>query len=504
MNPMIIVGIVGVVVVLLLILFFSSYIKAKPNEAIMISGMGKQKFLIGGAGFKIPFLQRADKLNLETFQVDVKSSDAIPTNEFININVDAVANLKVSSEPEKMKRAFECLLSMNRNEIMTQVTQILQGNIREIIGTVELKNLVQDRQTVAEKIKENVVPDMAKLGIDLVSFNIQTFTDNDHVIENLGIDNIAKISKDAAIARAKADREVAVARAAENEASNRARVESENKIIEQNTEYELKVAALKIKTDTAKADADAAYSIQEQKRQEEVNIATVNAVISQKEREVELGNKQVELEEKKLTATINKKAEAEKYAKEKAAEAELFERQKKAEAEKYELEREAEMQKIKAEADKVTKQKAAEALKIQAEAEAAARVARAEAEKAAALAEAEGIEAKGKAEAEAILAKADAMKQYGDAATLQLVLDSGVLPEVVRAYSAPMAEALGKVGSITMYGEGNQARLVEEIGTNGSQIVEGLQKTLGIDVKSVLAGFLGGKILSDKEKKDNE
>ena len=502
METGIILAIVGGAVALLLILFFSSYIKARPNEAIMISGMGKQKFLIGGAGFKIPFLQRADKLNLETFQVDVKSSDSIPTNEFININVDAVANLKVSSEPEKMKRAFECLLSMSRNELMAQVTQILQGNIREIIGTVELKNLVQDRQTVAEKIKENVVPDMAKLGIDLVSFNIQTFTDNDHVIENLGIDNITKISKEAQIAKAKAEREVAVANAAEDEAANKARVDAQNKIIEQNTELDLKRAALKIKTDTAKADADAAYSLQEQKRQEEVNIATVNAVISQREREVELGNKQVELEEKKLAASINKKAEAEKFAKEKAAEAELFERQKKAEAEKYELEREAEMQKIKAEADKITKQKAAEALKIEAEAEAAARVAKAEAEKAAALAEAEGIEAKGKAEAEAILAKADAMKQYGDAATLQLILESGVLPEIVKAYSAPMAEAMGQIGSITMYGEGNQAKLVEEISKNGTQVVEGLQKTLGIDVKSVLAGFLGGKLLNGK--KDNK
>lgn len=161
------------------------------------------------------------------------------------------------------------------------------------------------------------------------------------------------------------------------------------------------------------------------------------------------------------------------------------------------------MQKIKAEADKVAKEKAAEALKIEAKAEAEARIAKAEAEKAAALAEAEGIEAKGKAEAEAILAKADAMKQYGDAATLQLILESGVLPEIVKAYSAPMAEAMGQIGSITMYGEGNQARLVEEISKNGTQVVEGLQKTLGIDVKSVLAGFLGGKLLGNN-KKDGE
>lgn len=132
-----------------------------------------------------------------------------------------------------------------------------------------------------------------------------------------------------------------------------------------------------------------------------------------------------------------------------------------------------------------------------AEAEAAARIAKANADKQAALAEAEGIKAKGEAEAQAILAKADAMKQYGDAATLQLVLDSGVLPTIVKAYSEPMAAAMGRIDSITMYGEGNQAKLAGEIATNGDQIFAGLEKTLGIDLKSVLAGALGTKLLGN-------
>lgn len=491
------------IVAFIIILFALSYVKAGPDTAIMVTGAGKKKILIGKAGFRIPFLQRTDSLSLKAFQVDIKTEEAIPTKEFININVDSVANLKVSSDPELLEKAFESILNMAESELQNQLQQVLQGNMREIVGTVEIKELVRDRQGVANKVKENVVPDMAKLGIEVVNFNIQSFSDDNKVIENLGIDNISQISKDASIARANAERDVAIASSAASEAANKAKVESQMKIVQQNTDYELQAAALKQKSDTAKAVADAAYDIEKQKRLEQINVAEVNANIAKREREVELGNREVELKEKKLQAEVNKVADSKKYADQMAAEADLFTRQKAAEAKKYELEQEAEMQKIKAEADKVAKQKAAEALKIQADLEAAAQIARANAAKEAALAEAKGIEAKGKAEADAIKAKAEAMKQYGEAATLQLILDSGVLPEIVKAYAEPVASAMSKIDSITMYGEGNTAKLTEEISKNGTQIFSGLEKATGLDIKSLLAGYLGGKLI-EKGKSDKE
>lgn len=493
-------------IALIVILLKCSYVKAGPDEAIRISGLGKPKYLIGRAGFKIPFFQRKDKISLRAFQVDIKTRESIPTTDFINILVDGVANLKISSDSALLPIAFETVSGIPESALIGQVQEVLQGNMREIIGTINLKELVQNRQGVAEQVKQNVVPDMKKLGIELLNFNIQNFSDENQVIENLGVDNVVQISKTAQIARANAEKEVAIAKAKAKEEANQQEVESQTKITEQNTTLSLKQSELKQATDTAKATADAAYSIEEQKKKQEVNIATVNATIAQKEREVELGNKQVELAERELAATVNKKADAEKYAAEQKAQAELFTRQKNAEAEKFELERKSEMQKIQAEAEKVAKEHLAEAeritaekealaLKVRAEAEAAAAVNRANAAKEAAIAEAEGIRAKGLAEAEAIEKKADAMKKYGEAATLQLILDSGVLPEIVKAYSAPMAEAYSHIGSITMYGEGNNAKLTEEIGKNGSQILEGLEKTLGIDLKSVLAGYLGGKII---------
>ena len=477
----------GVALVILIIIFIlCSNTKAGPDEAIMISGLGKRKILRGKAGWKIPFLQRKDRLSLKVFQVDIKTRESIPTNEFININVDGVANLKISSDPELLERAFEATLGMNQDDLIEQVKQVLEGNMREIIGTVGIRQLVQDRKGVAEAVKENVIPDMSKLGLELVNFNIQNFSDGNHVIENLGIDNISQISKEAAIAKANADRDVSIARAKAAQEANEAEVNSKTVIVQKNTEYSLKEAELKIKTDTARANADAAYKIQEQKRQEEINTATVNAEISKREREVELGNKEVELTEKKLTAEINKKAEAEKYAAERLAEAELYKRQKAAEAELLEAQRKAEKVKVEAEAQRIAREKAAEAVKLEAEAN-----------KQAAFAEAAGIEAKGNAEAKATREKAEAMKAFNDAATLKLVLDSGVLPETVRAYSEPIAAALGQIDGITMYGSGNEAKLVEEIQQHGDQIFAGINKTLGIDLKSVLLGYLGPKVLKD-------
>ena len=498
-----IVGIVVAVAVLGFLLFIASYVKAAPDTALIISGFGKRKIIIGGAGFRLPFLQRIDKLSLRVFQVDIKTDEAIPTSNFINIRVDGVANLKISSDPALLERAAESILNMTEENLIRQVQQVLQGNMREIVGTVDIKKLVQDRQGVANSVKENVVPDMAKMGIEVVNFNIQSFSDDNHVIENLGIDNIAQISKDASIAKANADRDVTIAKSEAEEAANRSRVEANQKIIEQNTALSLKESALKQQTDTAKAQADAAYKIEEQKRLQEINIAQINAEISKRERMVELENREVEIQEKKLAAEINKVADAKKYAAQQEAEADLFTRQKAAEAEKFELEKKAEMQKIQAQAEKIAKAEAAEALKIEAEAEAAAQVARANALKEAALAEAAGIEAKGRAEADAIKAKADAMKQYGEAATLQLILDSGVLPDIVNAYSKPIAEAMSQIDSITMYGEGNTAKLTEEITNNSTQIFAGLEKATGLDVKSLLAGYLGGKLIQ-KEKNSNE
>lgn len=163
----------------------------------------------------------------------------------------------------------------------------------------------------------------------------------------------------------------------------------------------MKKAELKKQSDTAQANADAAYKLEEQKRLQEINIAQINADIAKRERQVELGEREVELQQKQLEAAVNKKADAEKYAVEQKAQAELFQRQRAAEAELFELQKQAEAQKIQAEAAKTVKEREAEAKKIEAEAE-----------RFASEQKAAGIEAVGQAEAQAIEQKAEAMKKW--------------------------------------------------------------------------------------------
>ena len=149
------------VVAAVVILLILGYLKAPPDTAYIISGLRKRRILIGKAGWRVPFFERVDKISLRVMQVDVKTSEAVPTNEFINVSVDGVANIKVSSDPDLLQRAAESLLGMHQDELISLVTQVLEGNMREIVGSVGLKEMVQDRQGVAKKITENVVPDMA-------------------------------------------------------------------------------------------------------------------------------------------------------------------------------------------------------------------------------------------------------------------------------------------------------------------------------------------------------
>lgn len=489
MSP--IITIILIVAAIIILLFAISYVKAPPDTAYIITGPRKQRVLIGRAGFRIPFLQRVDKLPLNLIQVDIKTPDAVPTSEFINIFVDGVANIKIGSSKEDIALASQIFLQQKLTGIQAIAKEVLEGNMREIIGQMKLTDLVHNRDLFAEKVKDNAMQDMAKMGLQIINLTIQNFSDKENVIQNLGVDNITQIQKDAQIARANSERDVKIAQAAALEIANKASVEAQTKIIQQNTDYELKKSELKKQSDTAAADADAAYKIEEQKRLEEINVAQINADIAKREREVELGQKEVELQEKQLAAQINKKADAEKYATEQQAQAELFQRQRAAEAEKFELAQKAEAQKLQAEAEKIVKQRAAEAMKIQAEAE-----------RYASEQKALGIEAVGKAEAEAIEKKAEAMKKMGEASVLQLILDSNVLPEIVRASSEPLAAAYSKINGITMYGEGNTTKLAEEITNNSSQIVSSVEKSLGIDLKSVLAGYLGGKLANKPKDED--
>lgn len=188
----------------------SGYVKASPDKAYIISGLRKEpKVLIGKAGIKIPFLEKKDELSLQLIPIDVKTSSAVPTADYININVDAAVNVKVSSENTRLQLAAQNFLNKPVDYIGRVAREVLEGNMREIVGKMNLEEMVSDRQKFAELVKENAEPDLAAMGLDIVSFNVQNFVDENGVIENLGVDNIVKIQKNAAISRAESEKEIA-------------------------------------------------------------------------------------------------------------------------------------------------------------------------------------------------------------------------------------------------------------------------------------------------------
>ena len=155
---------IGVIAVLVIVLCCTGYVKAPPNVAYIISGPHKKsRTLVGRAGIKIPFIERLDKLQLGAIQIDVTTKSEVPTADYININLDSNVNIKVGTSATMLARAAENFLNMSRSDIAAHVVDMLEGNIREIIGQMHLTEMVSDRVAFAKKVSENAVPDLAAL-----------------------------------------------------------------------------------------------------------------------------------------------------------------------------------------------------------------------------------------------------------------------------------------------------------------------------------------------------
>lgn len=469
-------------------IFAAGYVKASPDKAFIISGLRKTpKVLIGKAGIKIPFLEKKDELNLQLIPIDVKTSSAVPTADYININVDAAVNIKISDDPAKLALAAQNFLNKPIEYIAKVAREVLEGNMREIVGKMSLQDMVGDRQKFADYVKENAAPDLGGMGLDIISFNVQNFTDGQGVIENLGVDNIVQISKNAAISRAIAEKEMAIARAQAEKDANDARIAAETEIEKKNNELEIQKAELKKQSDIKKAEADAAYSIQQQEQRKTIETTTADANLARMEKEIELKEREVAITERSLEAEIKKKAEANKFAAQQRADAELYEVQKQSEAELFERMKKAEAQKFEAEKKAEATKASSEAQKVAMENEAAGIAAKGRAE-------AEAIKAKAEAEAAGILKKAEAMKEYGEAATQQMMLDTlkvyfEKLPDIAEAIAKPMES----IDNITIY-EGGTSSLTGNVTTTMKQITDGVKDATGVDPMAFLAGILGGNL----------
>ena len=458
--------IIVIAVVLLLVLLFMSYVKAPPSYAFIISGLSREpRVLIGSGGFRIPFLERLDKVYLGQITVDIKTEESVPTNDFINVDVDAVAKIRVTPTSDGTRLAAKNFLNMSPIEIAEQLQDSLQGNMREIIGTLDLRSLNTDRDGFSDQVMMKASPDMSKLGIEIISCNIQNVTDKEGLIHDLGADNTAKIKKDASINRANAERDVKIQVAHADKEANDARVDADTAIAIKNNDLALKRASLKLQADTAQADADAAYSIQQQEQQKTINIKTVEAQIEKTRREQILSKEQIEIRMNQLAAEVEKKADADKYQVQKNAEADLEQRKRVAEAQRYEAEQRALAQNAASDATRYQLEQEAQGIKAKGEAEAYA------------------ILKKGEAEAMAMDKKAEAYKKYNSAAVAQMMIE--VLPQIFENVAKPISAI--KDVSIYSSGEGSGVTAISgNVPVAIKQAFDVLKSATGVDMADIM------------------
>ena len=477
---------IGIIVAILLIVFvLMSYVKCPPDMVYLISGLKKEpRIIVGKATLRIPFFERVDKLTLELIQIDVRTS-RVPTSDFINVDVDAVANVRIPNNPELIQVAARHFLNQDSNYIAGNVQQVLEGNMREIIGQMNLIDLVNNKQLFSQKIQENAKDDINNIGLEIVNLNVQSCTDDNNAIEDLGIDNLVKIQKTAKIAKAESEKEIKIAEAKADEEGAKARAEADAKIAEQQKELALKKSQYKIEQDNKKAEADAAYGIQKAQQMKTVNEAQVAAEVAKAEKMTELKEREVALKEKELDALVRKQADAEKYASEVKAQADKLVRQQEAEASLIEAETYAKSKVAEAKAEKEAAELEAAGIRAKLEAEAAGKKAILEAE-------AGGIRAKVLAEAEGIEKKAEAQAKMKEASIVEMICQA--LPQIAKEVSTP----LNNIDSITMYGD-QSSKLIESGTQNIDKILKVANDSLGLDLKSLIAGFAAKSMIDKKE-----
>ena len=425
---------------------------APPDTALIISGLLRRNYKVrnpdgtvaskkfgyrivrGGATFYVPGIERIDQLDMCLMQVDIKTAQPVPTKEYISVVVDAVANIKIGSDDLSIATAAEQLLHYNSDQIKALAKDVLEGNMREIIGQMTIADLVQNRDKFAQESIKAAMSDMSNMGLERINLTIQNFSDKDgDVIETMATQNVVEKERDAAIARARAQQE-----------GHKAEVEAAAAIAEQDKDLALLQAGYKLESDQEKAKADEAYRIEQERVRKTYEAERAAAELTRLEKETELKKQEVEIERERLNVQIREKAAAEKDARVFDAEAEKFERQAKADAQLYEAEKEA-----------------------------------------------DAIRMRGEAEAEAIRKKAEAMQLYGQAAMLEMVVNK--LPDIARSVSEP----LSKTDKIILFGEGGASSMARDTAGTMLQTFEAIKEAVGLDIpkmlKDVSTGGLVGK-----------
>jgi flotillin len=426
-TVLIISGLAVAVVLLILGTFARMLRKVGPNQALIRYGLGGTRIVQGGAGLVLPLVHSSQELSLELMSFDVAPQQDLYTNQGVAVTVEAVAQLKIKSDPESIRTSAEQFLTKDARQREGLIRLVMEGHLRGIIGQLTVEQIVKQPEMVAERMRANVAEDVAKMGLEVVSFTLKEVKDKNQYIENMGKPDIARIKRDADIATVEAERdtairqattmrEAAVARAQADQERVLAETQSQAKQAEAQKELAVKKALYEAESKKQQAQADKTYEIQTNIMQQQVVAEAVSVERVRKEGEIKVQEAEITRREKELAATVLKQADAERQK-----------IQTLAEAERQRLALEATGR---AEAQKIEGTAAADVIRLKG------------------TAEAEIIKAKGQSEAGAMQLKAGAFSAYNQAAILDKLLAG--FPDMVRAF----AEPLSKVDRITVVSTG--------------------------------------------------
>lgn len=402
--PLIIGGVLLAILILLILVFITKYRTVGPDEALIVTGNwlgggknvvttddGKKiKIIRGGGTFVVPIMQRAEPLSLLNYKLEVGTRDTY-TKQGVPVTVNGVSIIKVGSTIEEVSTAAEQYLGKETEELKVEAKEVLEGHLRAILSSMTVEDAYSNREQFAQKVHEVASTDLKKMGLRIVSFTIKEIMDKNGYLDALGQPQIATVKRDATIANAEREKEARIEKARAEKEAKEAEYQRDAQIAEAEKHKELKVQSYKREQEQARADADLSYELQQAKAQQGVTEEQMRVKIIEREKQIELEEKEIARREKQYDAEVKKKADADRYAVEQSAEAEKVKQIKKADADQYKIEAEA-----RARAEEVRVEGLAKA-----EIEKAQGQAKAEVQKAQGTAEADVIRLKGLAEAEA-------------------------------------------------------------------------------------------------------
>lgn len=450
MDNLVGIGILAFIIIFIFVFLATHRKTALPNEVLIISGAfiggkhaytdsngNKVKLITNGGSFVIPILQRAALLNLNSRTIDLVTPE-VYTQKGVPIKITGTVILKIGSTQEEIATAAEQFLGKDDKEINAEATEVVEGHARAILGTQTVEDLYQNRDSFAESVQNVAVPDLAKMGLQVISFTIKDISDENDYLKALGQAQIAEVKRDAQIAAAKANSDMRIKTAESEQQAQQQEIERQTQI--KDAERAQAIAMAKYDQDQKTAEAQA--------QQEIINAQMANKQL-QMEKDIALAEQDAELADRKLKATTYKEADAKLYA--------------------------ARQQ---AEADKATKVKAAEAeaeqVKVRSEAQARATEITGDAN-------AKQIEAEGLAHAKATEKQAEALAKMNETGKLQMIVDK--LPDIIAA----QASAYNKVDHITMLTDGDPTSATVN---NLAKTFNMLKETTAIDVPALLNGAM--------------